>query len=121
MLWGKVAVTPLARRRMERVPGGQRRKSPTLSPLTVFLVAGLAFNAVQVGAYVVEPLAVETTHLTLTFDDLEADTLPVRVVQLTDTHIERFGFREAVVAQQVNALKPDLIVLTGDYLNLSPS
>jgi predicted MPP superfamily phosphohydrolase len=33
--------------------------------------------------------------------------------------MERSGSREAQVVQKVNALHPDLVVLTGDYLNLS--
>jgi predicted MPP superfamily phosphohydrolase len=74
---------------------------------------------VQVDAYVVEPLLVETTELRLAFDDLDSNALPVRVVQLTDPHIERASFREARTVREVNALQPDIIVLTGDYLNLS--
>jgi predicted MPP superfamily phosphohydrolase len=121
VFWGMLAAAPLAHWRREHAPRGQRqrRKGLALSPFTVFLAANLAFSAVQVDAYVVEPLAVETTRLTLSFDDLDAGMPPVRVVQLTDTHIERSGPREATVIRQVNALKPDLIVLTGDYLNLS--
>lgn len=119
IFWGMLAAVPLARGRRERAPREARRKGLILSPLVAFLAANLAFSAVQVDAYVVEPLAVETTRLTLTFDDLEADAPPLRVVQLTDTHIERSGPREAAVVRKVNALKPDIIVLTGDYLNLS--
>ena len=75
--------------------------------------------AAQLDAYIVEPLLVETTELSLRFDDLNPSTLPVRVMHLTDTHIERNSFREATVIQKVNALHPDMIILTGDYLNLS--
>jgi predicted MPP superfamily phosphohydrolase len=72
-----------------------------------------------VDAYVVEPLLVETTELALEFDQLDPAKPPVRLVHLTDTHIERTSFREADIVREVNALRPDLIVLTGDYLNLS--
>jgi predicted MPP superfamily phosphohydrolase len=40
-------------------------------------------------------------------------------MHITDTHIERNSFREAAVIRQVQAIQPDIIVLTGDYLNLS--
>jgi predicted MPP superfamily phosphohydrolase len=115
IFWGLLTATALARWR------GRRRdvKAHPRSAAILFLAVSLAFSAVQVDAYVVEPLAVETTRLTLAFDDLDAEAPPVRVVQLTDLHIERAGYREAAVIRQVNALKPDLIVLTGDYLNLS--
>ena len=88
-------------------------------PVVLFLVANLGFGMVQVYAYVVEPLLVETTELALAFDDLDSTTPPVRVIQIADLHVERYGYRERDVIQRVNALQPDIIVLTGDYLNLS--
>jgi hypothetical protein len=95
---------------------GARRGRPAF---VLFLLINLGFSVVQVDAYVVEPLLVETTELTLHFDHLQPASPPVRIVQITDLHIERAGFREAQVVQKANALRPDLIVLTGDYLNLS--
>jgi len=95
---------------------GARRGRPALG---LFLFINLGFSAVQVDAYVVEPLLVETTELALEFDQLEPDRPPVRIVQIADLHIARAGPREAQVVQKANALRPDLIALTGDYLNLS--
>jgi predicted MPP superfamily phosphohydrolase len=89
------------------------------SAVILFLITNLSFSAVQVAAYVVEPLLVETTELSLTFDDLTPNAPPVRIVHLSDIHVERYSFRELQVSQKVNALQPDIIVLTGDYLNLS--
>jgi predicted MPP superfamily phosphohydrolase len=43
----------------------------------------------------------------------------MRIVHLTDLHIARTGLREEKLLQLVEAQQPDLIVLTGDYLNLS--
>jgi predicted MPP superfamily phosphohydrolase len=57
--------------------------------------------------------------LSLAFERLDPDAPPVHVVHLTDLHIERNSYREAAIVRKVNALQPDLIVLTGDYLNLS--
>jgi predicted MPP superfamily phosphohydrolase len=62
---------------------------------------------------------VETTTHSLAFDDLDPAARPVRLVHLTDTHIERSSFREADIVRRVNGQEPDLIVLSGDYLNLS--
>jgi predicted MPP superfamily phosphohydrolase len=91
------------------------------SPKATFLLlaANVAFGLVQVNAYVVEPLSVQTTELKLSFDKLDPHAPPIRVVHLTDIHIERNSYREAAIIRQVNALEPDVIVLTGDYLNLS--
>jgi predicted MPP superfamily phosphohydrolase len=115
VFWGLAGTSLLARWR------GRRRgvAVQTRSAAILFLVVNLGFSGVQVDAYVVEPLAVETTELSLAFADLDPAAPPVRVVHITDPHIERSSFREASVVRKVNALQPDIIVLTGDYLNLS--
>ncbi|MCX7681922.1 MAG: metallophosphoesterase [Anaerolineae bacterium] len=120
LLWGLLLLVVLTiLLHQDRPAQGSPRKSKSLSPFTVFLAANLAISALEAYAYIIEPLAVETTHLTLAFDDLDAQAPPVRIVHLTDIHVERFGPRETAIIRQVNALKPDLILLTGDYLNLS--
>jgi predicted MPP superfamily phosphohydrolase len=43
----------------------------------------------------------------------------LNVVQLSDLHVERTTRRERAVLDSIEALAPDLILLTGDYLNLS--
>ncbi len=85
----------------------------------LFLVANLGLGLIQVYAYVVEPLLVETTEIALAFDDLDPAAPPVRVIQIADLHVERYSYRESDVIERVGALQPDIIVLTGDYLNLS--
>ncbi len=115
LFWGLLGAALLARWR------GRRRGVDVraYSALVLFSVVNLLFSGVQVYAYVVEPLWVETTELALSFDDLDPSAPPLRVVHITDVHIERSSFREAQVVRKVNALQPDIIVLTGDYLNLS--
>jgi predicted MPP superfamily phosphohydrolase len=115
VFWGLLGAALLARWR------GRRRSAEvhTRSAVILFLIVNLGFTAMQLDAYVVEPLLRETTELALAFDDLVPAAPPVRVVHITDTHIERSSFREATVIRRVNALQPDLILLTGDYLNLS--
>jgi predicted MPP superfamily phosphohydrolase len=115
VFWGLLGAALLARWR------GRRRgvKARPRSAIILFLITNLGFSAVQMTAYVVEPLLIETTELSLAFADLDPSAPPVRVVHLTDIHIERNSFREAQVIQKVSALQPDIIVLTGDYLNLS--
>jgi predicted MPP superfamily phosphohydrolase len=105
----------LARRRRQSATGARLGRSAVI----LFLFVNLGFSAVQVDAYVVEPLLVETTQLGLAFGELDPACPPIRLVHLTDLHLERSGLREARVIQAVNGLRPDLIVLTGDYLNLS--
>ncbi len=115
ILAGLVAALLLLHRR-RRIRPGQVRGG---AAVVLFLAANLGFGLVQVYAYVVEPLLVETAELALSFDDLDPTAPPVRVVQIADLHVERNSFRENDVIRRVNALQPDIIVLTGDYLNLS--
>ncbi len=43
---------------------------------------------------------------------------PLRILQISDLHIERITRREQDVLAQVRARQPDLIVMTGDFVNL---
>jgi predicted MPP superfamily phosphohydrolase len=115
MFWGLLGAVLVAR--WQGPPRSKRAQ--TRSAAILFLAVNLGFSFVQLDAYVLEPLLVETTELSLAFDDLDAAAPPVRLVHLTDTHIERSSFRETIAIRRVNALRPDIIVLTGDYLNLS--
>ena len=96
-----------------------RGKVRAANLLPAFLAANLGFSLLQAYAYVAEPLWIETTELTIASGALDAELPPVHIVQLADLHVERYGPREAAVVRRVNALQPDAIVLTGDYLNLS--
>ncbi|MBN1584007.1 MAG: metallophosphoesterase [Anaerolineae bacterium] len=66
----------------------------------------------------VEPFQLGITHL-----ELQTVKLPpgqrVRLVQLSDLHVERITRREHDVIERVNELDADYILLTGDYLNFS--
>jgi predicted MPP superfamily phosphohydrolase len=108
------ALLLVRRKRQGRSGLGQSR-----SAVVLFLVVNVGFSLVQIDAYVAEPLLVETTELSQAFRDLDPALPPVRVVHLTDMHIERSSFREADTIRRVSALQPDIIVLTGDYLNVS--
>jgi len=44
-------------------------------------------------------------------------TVAYRVVQLSDLHLQRFDVFEKAIAAQVQALHPDLVVLTGDFID----
>ncbi|MFL7794026.1 MAG: metallophosphoesterase [Anaerolineae bacterium] len=89
----------------------------TQGTAALFIAVNLAFSVMQIDAYIVEPLLVTTTELTLASTDLDPGAPPVRIVHLTDTHIERISYREKTVIDRVNALQPDIIVFTGDYIN----
>jgi hypothetical protein len=78
---------------------------------------------VQIAGLLVEVdgLYVEPFHLTVTEFHQEAPAFfPDRllyILQISDLHIERITPRERRLLAKVDALQPDLIVLTGDYVN----
>jgi predicted MPP superfamily phosphohydrolase len=79
------------------------------------LAVNLAFLAGEVYALYFEPFNLGVTRLQLTWPG-EAH---IRIVHLSDWHVERTTRREQDMLETVSALEPDLILLTGDYLNLS--
>jgi predicted MPP superfamily phosphohydrolase len=66
----------------------------------------------------IEPFQLGITHL-----EIQTTKLPpgqrVRLVQLSDLHIERITRRELDLIERVRDLGADYILLTGDYLNFS--
>ena len=93
-----------------------------LSPgLALGLLAFLygTLSAISVYGVVVEPFRLTVTEMTLRSPKLAPDAPPVRVLQMGDLHIERLTRRERDLLEKVKALAPDVIVLTGDYLNRS--
>ncbi len=82
------------------------------------LIGHLAFTGNLLNALYREPFRLTLTELMVTSPKLRG-TPPLRIMHLTDLHLERLTRREQQVLQWVEALDPDLIVFTGDLLNLS--
>ncbi len=64
----------------------------------------------------------EITHKTLPIRDLPDGFVNFRLVQMSDLHLEEFtepSFLERMVAE-VNALHPDLVLITGDFVSRGP-
>ena len=79
--------------------------------------AGLALYSSQHGRH-----ELEITHRTLAVRDLPDAFLDFRMVQITDIHLQAFTepwFLEHVV-QETNALAPELVLLTGDFVSRGP-
>lgn len=67
----------------------------------------------------VEPFRVGLTQLTITTDRLPPGAPPIRLLHISDLHVERLTKREARIQALAREAAPDLIVITGDYVNLS--
>ncbi len=90
----------------------------------VLILAGLGifqvgFLAATFNGMVVEPFRLTVTDVPIVNAPAFFPDRPLRILQLSDLHVEHLTKREAAVLDKVKSLAPDLIVLTGDYLNKS--
>ncbi len=112
-LWGLRALFALP----FLVPPLKRRKRPARAAgLPVCWTLNLVLLAGAVDAFYIEPFALGVTRVEIEVPGLSR---PLRIVQLSDLHIERRTPRERALVPLVESLQPDLIVHTGDYLNLA--
>ncbi len=86
--------------------------------LPLYIAANLALSAVVGYATWVEPFRLGVTRERFTLPPGPAAPT-LRLLHISDLHFEGWSPREKKLLEQVKALQPDLIVLTGDYLNLS--
>ena len=93
---------------------GERQHVPTFLSATILLAIPLGLMAIGIYASRIEPNQIEVTRI-----DLESPKVkgPIKIVHLTDLHMEKFGRREKKALRLVKEEDPDLIVLTGDYTN----
>jgi predicted MPP superfamily phosphohydrolase len=92
------------------------------SSLALGLLASIygSISALSVYGVVVEPFRLTVTEMTHCSPKLVPGAPPVKVLQMGDFHIERcLTRRERHLLTRVKTLAPDVILLTGDYLNLS--
>ncbi|MCS7010450.1 MAG: metallophosphoesterase [Anaerolineales bacterium] len=76
-------------------------------------LTGLAFY----GLYI-EPFQLEVSTLSVSGAPMLFPNRSLRILHLTDVHVERITIRERTVLAKAEALRPDLILLTGDYVNI---
>ena len=96
-----------------------RRKEGTSGFLTkpamaVHILAAAGILCFLYG-FLIEPYQVEVKRVEIETGKLSRASL--RVVQLSDLHTDPKGTNDKKVIEMVNALKPDIIVFTGDTVN----
>lgn len=86
------------------------------------LFAGTSLGILTYGAYY-ENKSAEISKLVLSYRGLHPDLCGFRIVHITDIHAGPLISFETIaeVLSKAIALKPDLIVLTGDYVNHNPA
>jgi predicted MPP superfamily phosphohydrolase len=85
-----------------------------LAFVLLLLISALAFYATWI-----EPFNLGVTHQRYVTPEWDAAAPPLRLLHVSDLHIERVTPRERRLNQMIAELKPDVIVFTGDFVNLS--
>jgi len=91
------------------------RLSRVLSFLLVLPLAILFLSWID--ANFIEPNWIAVQRLDVKAKQVDDNVRNLKIIELSDLHIENNGFREKSLIQKVNALKPDIIFITGDFLN----
>ncbi len=87
-------------------------------PFPWWILIELIGTALVLYSFWVEPHRISITHQKLQSPKLGFKK-PLRVLHLADIHVERITTRERALLDTVQALAPDLILFSGDFLNLS--
>lgn len=90
------------------------RKGVILPAFGILALYGLCFAY----GHLIEANWVQTTRTEINVADPVLGHSRFRIVHLTDLHLDRMGPREYRMIEQVREAKPELILLTGDYLNV---
>ncbi len=64
----------------------------------------------------IEPNWIEVTKVTIRSDKFTPEVSKLKIVQISDLHIERIGYKEKKLLTIVNELKPDIVFITGDFV-----
>ena len=92
-----------------------------LSPLwtaTLVEIGNFALTGYGLNSLWGEPFRLGVTKITLKSPKLRGAP-PLRVLHLSDLHIERMTPRETKLLKMIGELRPDVIVCTGDLINFS--
>lgn len=87
--------------------------------LAILSVVQILLVALMLYGTLVEPFRLQVTRLGLRSAKLANPAPPLRIVQISDLHIERLTRRDRVLPGLLDELAPDLVAFTGDFLNES--
>ncbi|MBZ0277230.1 MAG: metallophosphoesterase [Anaerolineae bacterium] len=93
---------------------GGLNATPWIGVVILALLTALVYYSTWV-----EPFKLGVTQQTYTTAKWGNHAAPLRLLQIGDIHMERVTLRERALNQMVRDLQPDVIVFTGDFVNLS--
>jgi predicted MPP superfamily phosphohydrolase len=89
------------------------------APAWLALLALIGITAIVYYSTWIEPFRLGVTHQTYITPKLKPDAKPIRLLQIGDMHVERITDRERHLNRLIVELQPDIIIYTGDFVNLS--
>lgn len=92
--------------------GGRFKKA-----IAVCLVLLCAQYALYVYAQYIETNWIQVDKLTIKNASFPDELRNLKIVHISDPHIKRFGIRERLMVARINSIYPDVILVTGDFLN----
>jgi predicted MPP superfamily phosphohydrolase len=114
--------------------GPDRPSALALAVLTVLMIVILQIFNVPLGLVIIpcglmvagvyyttylEPFRLGLTPQRLNIPQWQADVPPLRLLHIGDLHIERITQRERDLNAMIERLEPDIIVFSGDFVNVS--
>ena len=87
-------------------------------PLWIAIPAEVIGTGLVFYGFWIEPHAIRLTHQILKSPKL-GKMPPLRIMHLGDLHVERVTQRERQLNEMIRSLKPNIILFSGDFLNLS--
>jgi predicted MPP superfamily phosphohydrolase len=87
--------------------------------MTLNVLLQLAGSATLFWGTVIEPFRLGLSEINISVDRMPASTPAIRILHISDLHIERLTQREEAALRLADTVKPDIILITGDYVNLS--
>ncbi len=91
---------------------------PAFLPVPFAVAIELLGTALVIYGFWIEPHTIHLSHQKLSSPRLHYDP-PLRILHVGDLHVERVTARERQLNRMIHELQPDLILFSGDFLNLS--
>jgi len=113
---GAMTVRYVVRRFVHKTP--IRSRAWLWSYRAVLAVAVFGLGCMAYGRFV-EPTWLEVTHVRLETPKLPAGSRPIRIVQVSDLHCDPAPRLEGRLPDVIAAERPDIIVFTGDAVNVA--
>jgi uncharacterized protein len=87
------------------------------SVVWISCVTGAILVAIGIEAFFIEPTDLQINRFTFTDERIER---PIRLIVLADLQTDQIGPYEKRVFEEIIVLKPDVLLLAGDYLQVLP-